>query len=48
VAALKKVPFDRNTDHFHFDTEIIIQLLKAGMRIHKLPPPTYYVVEFVM
>jgi glycosyltransferase involved in cell wall biosynthesis len=24
VAALKKVPFDRNTNDFHFDTEIII------------------------
>jgi glycosyltransferase involved in cell wall biosynthesis len=42
VAALKKVPFDRNTDDFHFDTEIIIQLIKSGMRIHELPIPTYY------
>ena len=29
VAALKRVPFDRNTNDFHFDTEIIIQLLIA-------------------
>ena len=42
VAALKKIPFDRNTHDFHFDTEIIIQLLKAGMRIRELPIPTYY------
>lgn len=42
VAALKKLPFDRNTDDFHFDTEIIIQLVKAGMRIRELPIPTYY------
>jgi glycosyltransferase involved in cell wall biosynthesis len=42
VAALKKVPFDRNTNDFHFDTEIIIQLLIAGMRVHELPIPTYY------
>ena len=42
VAALKKVPFDRNTNDFHFDTEIIIQLLIAGMRIRELPIPTYY------
>jgi glycosyltransferase involved in cell wall biosynthesis len=42
VAALKKVPFDRNTDDFHFDTEIIIQLVKAGMRIREMPIPTYY------
>src|SRR5262245_39897264 len=42
VAALKKVPFDRNTNDFHFDTEIIIQLLRAGMRVQELPIPTYY------
>jgi glycosyltransferase involved in cell wall biosynthesis len=42
VAALKKLPFDRNTDDFHFDTEIIIQLIKAHMRIHEVPIPTYY------
>ena len=42
VAALKQIPFDRNTNDFHFDTEIIIQLLLAGMRIHELPIPTYY------
>ncbi len=42
VAALKKLPFDRNTDDFHFDTEIIIQLVRAGMRIQELPIPTYY------
>ena len=42
IAALKKVPFDRNTNEFHFDTEIIIQLIKAGLRIRQLPIPTYY------
>ena len=42
VAALRKVPFDRNTNDFHFDTEIIIQLVKAGMRLRELPIPTYY------
>src|SRR2546422_6571626 len=31
-----------NTDDFHFDTEIIIQLLNAGARIVELPIPTYY------
>jgi glycosyltransferase involved in cell wall biosynthesis len=41
VAALKRVPFDRNTNNFHFDTEIIIQLLIAGMRVRELPIPTY-------
>jgi glycosyltransferase involved in cell wall biosynthesis len=42
VAALKKLPFDRNTNDFHFDTEMMIQLLKAKMRIRELPIPTYY------
>ena len=42
VAALQKIPFALNTNDFHFDTEIIIQLLLAGMRIKELPIPTYY------
>jgi len=42
VAALKKLPFDRNTNDFHFDTEIIIQLIKARLRIHEMAIPTYY------
>ena len=40
--ALRRIPFDRNTNDFHFDTEIIIQLLRAGLRIKELPIPTYY------
>jgi glycosyltransferase involved in cell wall biosynthesis len=42
VKALKHIPFDRNTNDFHFDTEIIIQLLRARLRIKELPIPTYY------
>src|SRR5205807_3028970 len=42
VKALERLPFDRNTDDFHFDTEIIIQLLRAGLRIKEVPIPTYY------
>ena len=42
VAALKRVPFARNTNDFHFDTEIIIQLVLAGQRIVERPIPTYY------
>jgi glycosyltransferase involved in cell wall biosynthesis len=42
VPALAAVRFDLNTDEFHFDTEIIIQLLQAGRRIVELPIPTYY------
>ena len=42
VAALAKVPFELNTNDFHFDTEIIIQFLLSGLRIAELPIPTYY------
>jgi glycosyltransferase involved in cell wall biosynthesis len=42
VPALDSLPFDRNTDDFHFDTEILIQYLRAGLRIVELPIPTYY------
>jgi 2-polyprenyl-3-methyl-5-hydroxy-6-metoxy-1,4-benzoquinol methylase len=42
VAALRQLPFDRNTNDFHFDTEIIVQLVVAGLRIKELPIPSYY------
>ncbi|MEY4581757.1 MAG: hypothetical protein RL701_6460 [Pseudomonadota bacterium] len=42
LAALRKLPFQLNSNDFHFDTEIIIQFLNARMRIHELPIPTYY------
>jgi glycosyltransferase involved in cell wall biosynthesis len=40
--ALRRVPFELNTNDFHFDTEIIIQLLYAEQRIREVPIPTYY------
>jgi len=42
VAALGQIPFEYNTDDFHFDTEVIIQFLNAGYRICEIPIPTYY------
>ena len=42
VAALAGIPFERNTNDFHFDTEIIIQLLRGGHTIKELPIPTHY------
>ena len=42
VAALRKLPFHLNTNAFHFDTEIIIQLLRANVPIREVPIPTYY------
>lgn len=40
--ALKQIPFDRNTHEFHFDTQIIVQMHAAGLRIVEKPIPTYY------
>ena len=42
VAALRKIPFERNANVFHFDTEIIIQLNIARQKIIEVPIPTYY------
>jgi glycosyltransferase involved in cell wall biosynthesis len=42
TGALKQIPFERNADGFNFDTQIIIQLHDAGMRIAEVPIPTYY------
>jgi glycosyltransferase involved in cell wall biosynthesis len=42
VATLARLPFEQNTDDFHFDTEIIAQLLLARERIVEVPIPTYY------
>lgn len=42
VRALEAIPFERNSNDFHFDTEIIIQLLIARLTIAELPIPTYY------
>ncbi|MGI8889283.1 MAG: glycosyltransferase [Chthoniobacterales bacterium] len=40
--ALSQIPFEKNTRDFHFDTEIIIQFVLKGLRIHELPIPTHY------
>jgi glycosyltransferase involved in cell wall biosynthesis len=42
VAALKKINYVLNSKDFHFDTEIIIQLLNAKQRILELAVPTFY------
>lgn len=40
--ALKQVPFERCTENFHFDTEILIQFKDKEMRIAEIPIPTHY------
>lgn len=42
VATLAELPLERNSNEFHFDTEIIIQLLNHRSRIVEIPIPTYY------
>jgi glycosyltransferase involved in cell wall biosynthesis len=42
VSVLQRIPFRLNSNDFHFDTEIIIQLLNAKARIVELQIPTYY------
>ena len=40
--ALKKIPFERCADNFHFDTEIIILFKDKNLRIAERPIPTFY------
>ena len=42
TAALAQLPFEKNTNDFHFDTEIIIQFVLRKLRIAELPIPTFY------
>ena len=42
VHALKQIPLDSMTWNWHFDTQIILQFLKRGLRIREVPIPTYY------
>ena len=42
TAILRRIPFDLNSNVFHFDTEIIIQFLRARARILEVPIPTFY------
>ena len=40
--AIANLPFELNSDEWHFDTEILIQYKEAGLRIAERPIPTYY------
>jgi len=42
VPMLRRIPFELNTNDFHFDTEIIVQLFSAGASVGELPIPTFY------
>ncbi len=42
VAALRKLPIELNTNDFHFDTEIIVQLVFSDATVKELPITTFY------
>lgn len=42
VSTLKRIPFHLNSNDFHFDTDIIIQLLLGKNKIIEVPMPTHY------
>jgi hypothetical protein len=42
VEALKKVPFERLSSDYHFDTEIIILFIRNKLKISERPIPTHY------
>lgn len=42
IELLRRIPFELNSNVFHFDTEIIIQFLRARARIAEVPIPTHY------
>ncbi len=42
VNSLKKIPFYLNTNDFHFDTEILIQLFLINQKIEEISIPTFY------
>jgi glycosyltransferase involved in cell wall biosynthesis len=42
VSRLREIPFDFNSDDFHFDTEIIIQASGSNWNIQEVSIPTHY------
>jgi len=40
--ALRQVPFEKCTDQFHFDTQVVIQFKENGLRIREIQVPTHY------
>jgi 2-polyprenyl-3-methyl-5-hydroxy-6-metoxy-1,4-benzoquinol methylase len=42
VEALRSIPFQLNSNDFHFDTEVLVQLIRTGRTIVEVPVPTFY------
>ncbi len=41
-SALAKLPFERCSSDYHFDTDILIQFAAKGLKISEFPIPTHY------
>lgn len=41
-AALKVIPFEKYSDSFNFDSEMIVGAIRAGLRIVEVPVPTIH------
>jgi glycosyltransferase involved in cell wall biosynthesis len=44
-AVLEKVPFERNSDDFVFDTQFLVQAVRLGFRLGDVPVPVRYFDE---
>jgi glycosyltransferase involved in cell wall biosynthesis len=44
-AVLERVPFERNSDDFVFDTQILVQAVRLGFRLGDVPVPVRYFAE---
>lgn len=42
ISALKTIPYLKNSNNFHFDTDIIIQFIAKKLKIKEVPIPTHY------
>jgi len=40
--ALRRIPLVRNSDHWHFDTQILLELYARDFRIREVSIPTFY------
>ncbi len=44
-AVLERIPFERNSDDFVFDTQLLVQAVRFGFRLGDLPVPVRYFTE---
>jgi 2-polyprenyl-3-methyl-5-hydroxy-6-metoxy-1,4-benzoquinol methylase len=42
IKSLMDIPFELNSNYFHFDTEILLQLKMLNRKIYEIPIPTFY------